>query len=320
MYQVFTFEKYKSTQAIGFVASHNNRSVPCANVNKTKTKNNQYLIGQKTDDVEQLFKDRLQKIGKYRKDANIGIGIVLSASPEFFDKDNLNDWKKASLKWVEETFGKENIIQAVLHMDEKTPHIHILLIPEKDNKLKSSFWFDGPAKLNALHTSYSKVNKQFGLKRGESKKKPNYENIESYYKKVNSTKKYDDKLDRQVDEFLESIKNPSFKQKLTPWTYIDDVMKPFITRLTTNLKHYRAKAKHNETLKKDLILAQQKIDDMSLKLTTLGLSSQVTFAQCEKLQPTVLLAMQHKPLPTEDGFAPAPKPPQSIETHRPKFH
>ena len=41
----------------------------------------------------------------------------------------MDHWCDDNLKWLKETFGEENLVSAVLHMDEKTPHIHATVIP-----------------------------------------------------------------------------------------------------------------------------------------------------------------------------------------------
>ena len=41
----------------------------------------------------------------------------------------LDDWCNDSLQWLRETYGEQNLVSAVLHMDEKTPHIHATIVP-----------------------------------------------------------------------------------------------------------------------------------------------------------------------------------------------
>lgn len=41
----------------------------------------------------------------------------------------LDSWIDANLKWLRETFGNENLVSCVLHMDEKTPHLHATVVP-----------------------------------------------------------------------------------------------------------------------------------------------------------------------------------------------
>lgn len=41
----------------------------------------------------------------------------------------LDQWIKANLSWLKDTFGEENLVSCVLHMDEKTPHLHATIVP-----------------------------------------------------------------------------------------------------------------------------------------------------------------------------------------------
>lgn len=41
----------------------------------------------------------------------------------------LDDWCWDNIEWLQDTFGKDNVISAVLHLDEKTPHIHATVVP-----------------------------------------------------------------------------------------------------------------------------------------------------------------------------------------------
>lgn len=41
----------------------------------------------------------------------------------------MSEWINVNIRWLETTFGKENLVSCVLHMDEKTPHLHATIIP-----------------------------------------------------------------------------------------------------------------------------------------------------------------------------------------------
>lgn len=296
MKQVIDIKKIKETSEILKVANHNLRQVDSRNVDKKRTPKNLYLIGSPSTDVLLEVEDRLAKCPKYRKDAVKTVNLVLSASPEFFDdKQKLKQWEQKTQKWAEDTFGKDNIIYSVVHYDEKTPHFHICLVPIKDGKLNASYWLDGPAKLKKLHDSLNKELKPLGLARGQKAIKSNQTELADYYAKVNSSTAYDRKLDKKLDDLFTNLENPTTWQKLKPWTVIDEVVKPLMKQLKSNLSHYRTKAKQAEKESKDLAEARVKISDLELKLETLGISPDTPFMELDKFSVTKLEPVREKP-------------------------
>lgn len=81
----------------------------------------------------QTDKDGNEYERKIRKDQVCCIEIRLSASPEamaeIIAQGRLMDWCRESVTWAQREHGKENIVSAVLHMDEETPHLHVSLVP-----------------------------------------------------------------------------------------------------------------------------------------------------------------------------------------------
>ena len=71
-----------------------------------------------------------RKVGKNQTKA---IRIILTGTHEQMMKlqreGKLDQWIKANLSWLKDTFGEENLVSCVLHMDEKTPHLHATIIP-----------------------------------------------------------------------------------------------------------------------------------------------------------------------------------------------
>ena len=71
------------------------------------------------------------------------------------------------VKFFADKYGAENIISAVVHMDETTPHLHLNLVPITGGKLCSKDLFS-PKKLSLLQTELAEVvGKKWGLKRGK---------------------------------------------------------------------------------------------------------------------------------------------------------
>lgn len=129
-----------------------------------------------------------RKVGKNQVHA---IRIMISASPEAMERiqqeGELDNWCEQSVEWMQETFGRENLVSAVLHMDEKTPHIHATVVPivttarrkKKAEDCVQKYYrkkVEGArlctddvmtqAKLKHYQTSYADAMQSFGLKRG----------------------------------------------------------------------------------------------------------------------------------------------------------
>ena len=61
------------------------------------------------------------------------IRIMLTGTQEdmlrIAQEGRLKAWCTDNLTWLRKTFGAENVVSAVLHMDEATPHIHAAVVP-----------------------------------------------------------------------------------------------------------------------------------------------------------------------------------------------
>ena len=126
-----------------------------------------------------------RKVGKNQTKA---IRVILTGTHEQMMKiandGRLNSWIDANLKWLRDTFGNENLVSCVLHMDEKTPHLHATVVPivtgervrrkregEKKYETKSGPRLSADdvmrrTKLHEYQNSYAKNMKSFGLQRG----------------------------------------------------------------------------------------------------------------------------------------------------------
>ncbi|URM14692.1 plasmid recombination protein [Vibrio splendidus] len=73
---------------------------------------------------------RLEQLTKLpRKNAVLAMDGLVSLSPKLLKtKINLNVWAKGTLNWLQKRFG-ENLVSAVVHLDESSPHMHFTVIP-----------------------------------------------------------------------------------------------------------------------------------------------------------------------------------------------
>lgn len=136
------------------------------------------------------------------------IRIVLSGTHEDMmkiqDKRILDEWCDDNLQWLHRTFGKENTVSAVLHMDEHTPHIHATVVPivtgerRKVRKQQAEGKRTYRKKANAVrlcaddlmnrerlvayHDSYAKAMAKYGLQRGIRGSEARHTTTAQYYR------------------------------------------------------------------------------------------------------------------------------------------
>ncbi len=107
-----------------------------------------------------------------RKDAVVMCGFVITSDYDFFQKispEKEKEFFQKSLFFIEERYGKNNIVSAKIHKDEKTPHLHIYITPIKDGKLSAKNIFTRKELTNLQTDFIEKGGEKFGLQRGESR-------------------------------------------------------------------------------------------------------------------------------------------------------
>lgn len=328
MYQVIDVKKQKNRQQIKDVDDHNLRETHSRNVDKKKTKDNKFYVGSPKMDSIAVMEEHLKKCPKYRKDANINIKLVLSASPEFFQnstKKQVEEWEKDTQKWIEDTFGKDNLIYSVVHNDEKTKHFHVSFTPiAPDGKLNSGYWFDGPAKLKKLHDSYNKITKKYGLRRGKPLVKPTQTELDSYYKIVSSSTAYDRQLDKKLDDLLEGIKSPSLLDRFNWSSFVENKITPMVKQLKTNLHHYRTKYEQAKEHEKENKFLKARVQDLECKFESLGLNPDTPHIELNELSPSIKKLVEEKSKsinePVSSGFQDNPAPEKThYQSRKPKI-
>ncbi len=167
--------KVKGAGSIGGKSDHNYRQghVPNADAER-KHLNHEYVLNY--ENLGKAIDARLHHAGldHVRKDAVRGMEFILTASPETFKRDQSgqftgdyreSSWVKANLNFMKQQYGS-NLVAFTLHQDEKTPHIHAIVVPiTSDNRLCAKELFT-PKTLRQLQTDYAGAMKPFGLERG----------------------------------------------------------------------------------------------------------------------------------------------------------
>lgn len=109
---------------------------------------------------------------KIRSDAVKFLSHMFSGSNKqmmkiFSDEKTINHWLQQTYNFAKEEFGKENIIKISLHLDERTPHLHITSVPlTPDGRLSAREIMGNREKMKERQSKYAEMMKDLGLERG----------------------------------------------------------------------------------------------------------------------------------------------------------
>ena len=174
--------KLKSLSNIAGSASHVMRQRETPNADPERYDSNLVLVG--SGDIRSDIEARLPE--KRRKNAVLAVEHVLTASPEWFkDKspDEVMKWAEASVASMRSFWGDENVVSAVLHLDEATPHLHLYTVPidPESGRLNARGFIGGRDKLSALQDHYAKDMAKFKLERGIKGSKAKHTRVKEFY-------------------------------------------------------------------------------------------------------------------------------------------
>lgn len=194
---ILKLEKISNITNLAKRAIHNFRQVPGAapNADINKRHLNVTLVNDGVEDYSQLWKDRQYEVNlteggkcKPRWDSVYAYEIVLGYSHGALPDNMIREWADANVKWLGEAFGGEkNVLSAVLHMDETTPHIHAIVIPiNEKNHLCAKDFTGGKRKMFKLRDSYTVAMEKFGLEAPIRYTKADNHELKKFYRAVNT--------------------------------------------------------------------------------------------------------------------------------------
>lgn len=215
MFTVYRFQKKKLGE-LKNVQRHNLREQETPNADPARTGSNTRIGAQ---DFQQAVKNRCRAAGvKITEKRVAAVEHLVTASPEFFagkSGDEIGRWSNHVLAYFRTKYGAENIVAVDLHMDEKTPHLHIIHVPltrlkgvkvksEKTGKVVSEFVETDKLRLNAdaliggSKANATKLQDEFALHmqqlypelaRGISKKnrEAQYQRVQDWYSNIEKT-------------------------------------------------------------------------------------------------------------------------------------
>lgn len=194
-YCIFRFNKIKSRSMMKQVYDHHFRFAEPVNVDKEYEALNDRRVTPDGDYISR-FHERLNELEYYkdhnfRKNGVMAYDVLFAYSPSAAGKIDLEKWKQDNVDWLNETFGKENVLGVVYHYDEagyteaSTIHGHAAVIPVDDNgKVNASYYTGDKAKVSELQDRYAEVMKAHGLERGIEQSLSRHDTPKRFYAKL----------------------------------------------------------------------------------------------------------------------------------------
>ena len=176
-YAILRFAKYKGPE-IGHIEAHNERTkekyASNPDVDTSRSHLNFHLATPERKYRAEAEKQIAETGCRTRSDSVRVVEALVTASPEFFKgkkKAEVKAYFTEALDFIQKYQSKETIISAVVHMDEKTPHMHLCFVPlTEDKRLSAKEIVGNKKKLTWWQDEFWKhmVKKYPNLERGES--------------------------------------------------------------------------------------------------------------------------------------------------------
>ena len=176
-YAILRFAKYKGPE-IGRIEAHDERTkekyASNPDVDTSRSRLNFHLVKPKRSYRAEAEKQIAEAGCRARKDSVRVVETLITASPEFFQSKKPRDVKEFfeyALEFIQSKQSLETIISAVVHVDEKTPHMHLCFVPlTEDKRLSAKDIIGNKKKLTQWQDEFWKhmVKKYPDFERGES--------------------------------------------------------------------------------------------------------------------------------------------------------
>ena len=285
-------------------SDHIERKIIPKNADPTRTHLNRVLV-EYPDGVhgrDEAIAHRLNTAGIKRKithDQVRVVRVVLSGTHEDMmdiqENGRLDEWCSDSIQWLQATFGRENVVAAHLHMDEKTPHIHAAIVPivTGERRKAKKEQTDGKRKyrkktnsvrlcaddlfnrqtLVAYHDNYARVMTKYGLQRGVRGSEARHTTTMQYYRDL---KKKNEVLETETRLLQEKKAEAQEELKQVKAEIRTDKLKNAATDTATALASsvgslfgsgkLKELEQANEKLRQEVVKRNKGIDELKAKM------------------------------------------------------
>lgn len=272
-YGILRFKKYKGP-AISPIEAHNERTkeqyASNSDIDTNRSRYNLHLVqpqGRYREEADRMIAAAHCRV---RKDSVRVVEALVTASPEFFkDKTNreIRAYFEYALEFLRSKQDSQTFISAVVHMDEKTPHLHLCFVPlTADGRLSAKEIIGNRKNLVKWQDEFwQHMVKQYPeLERGESASQTGREHIPPrIFKEMTQLTKQKE----QLDALLVGINPFNGKSRAAEISKVLDSYIPNVARMKDQLRKY------------NIAFSQTVSENKSLKKKNAALSAAVDKAQ-----------------------------------------
>lgn len=318
MYAILRTKKLKNRSHLTAATEHNLRLRTQSNIDTERSQFNKVLVDtlhidlRKASSFQQKLSEHYASLGVREKNNNVlAFEYVVTASPEFFtgrpDKV-IQKWANDQVKFMQEEFGKQ-LKFAMLHMDEKSPHIHFFVSTEiqsvkqyknRYGACEKKTWSLNSNRINPeflvdLQTRFADMNKKWGLKRGVKGSLGRHSPTKNFYRFMDKVMKtsYANKVNEVIDNIQLSI-----GERLSMDTVRDKIrecLTPYIKGTLRERRLFREFAKLDfHKLQTELIADHEKIKEERAEISEVrGVYREAINGRLQDIQLTEYLLEQN---------------------------
>ena len=243
-FAILRFAKYKGPE-ISNIEAHNERTkedyASNPDIDKSRSHLNFHLVTPQRKYRAESEKQIAEAGCRTRSDSVRVVEALVTASPEFFKgkkKDEIKAYFQEALDFIKQHQDPKTILSAVVHMDEKTPHMHLSFVPlTADGRLCAKEIVGNKKKLTQWQDRFWEhmVKKYPDLERGESASETGRDHIPPrVFKQMARLTKQAERLDM----LLSDVKLSNYKERTAQVMAFLDKYIPDVAAMETQMKKY----------------------------------------------------------------------------------
>ena len=310
-YAILRFAKYKGPEISG-IEAHNERTkekyASNPDIDSTRTHLNFHLIKPERKYRAESEKQIAEAGCRTRSDSVRVVEALITATPEFFKgkkRAEIREFFNEALEFIKQNQAPETIISAVVHLDEKSPHMHLCFVPlTEDKRLCAKEILGNKKKLTQWQDKYWEhmVKKYPDLERGESASETGRDHIPTrVFKQMARLNKQHDKL----VEMLSDVKLTNYKDKTAQVVAFLEKYIPDVAAMETQMKKYekffktadgkqKALEKKNANLSAALEKSEKQSTLKKLQETKLQQDYAAACAILDRIPPEIIRQYTHR--------------------------